>query len=59
MYMKYIENTIEDILKPPSVITLNKAAAMMRRHTQTVTILVMMSILMVHVGIAGTISIDI
>lgn len=50
-YMKYTESMMDEMLNPPSVIMLKMAAAMMSRQTQTVMILVRMSILTVQVGI--------
>ena len=47
---------IDDTLKPPKVIILKRAAAMMRRDTHIVRILVIISMLTVQVGIESLMS---
>ena len=49
--MKYTDRMIDEILSPPKVIILKIAAAMISKQTQTVIILVRMSMLTVQVGI--------
>lgn len=51
IYMKYMDRMRVDTFSPPRVMTLKREAAIMRRHTQIVTTLVMKSMLTTQLGI--------